>query len=308
MYLTNEQANDKKLIRYLAEQAVPEPISSLVPLEGGITSHNFEINQHLIFKLPGRTTPIEHWIQQTICAPVLQKHLSCQIPQPRLNPVFLNSTSEGGLLSSSYEKIEGKTIIHAKDFFKKDKAFKVHFFEQLSDLAQQIHSISPSSLPIQPPTAEEFLKKLFLKSVGRITPFQEKNLHKIIHSSVFGFNEKLPSSTLCHCDLRSANICLDKKNNIIGILDFDSLNRGEPFFEFRPMLYGTKKHEADTKLFHQIYCQRTGYPINMSNFKKMRRLFWSLCIFSSLCKVGNSKKIQEKICFFKGMKKLIESL
>ena len=308
MHLTPEQANNKKLIRYLAEQAIPEAIHSIYPLPAGITSHNFEINHHIIFKLPGLTTPVSSWIQQSQCAPILQKYLSCRIPQPALSPVFLNSTAHDFLLSSSHEKIEGKTISHSSDFFKKDISFKTHFFEQLSNFTHQIHSIPSEALPVRIPTAEEFLKNLFLRSVGGITPFQEKNLHKIIHSSVFGFNEKLSSSTLCHCDLRPANICLDKRDNIVGILDFDSLNRGEPFFEFRPMLYGSENHEADTKLFYHIYCHKTGYKTHPNNLKKMRRLFWSLCIFSAICKVDKAQGIKEKICFFKGMKNIFKSL
>ena len=35
MYLTQEQANDKDLIRYLAEQAISENIQTIYPLKSG---------------------------------------------------------------------------------------------------------------------------------------------------------------------------------------------------------------------------------------------------------------------------------
>ncbi len=307
MYLTNEQAKDKGLIRYLAEQAVPESISTIQPLPEGITSHNFEINQHIIFKLPGFSTPTERWIQQSRCAPVLQRHLPCQIPQPEIKPVFLNSKSQDFLLSSVYEKIDGETIPYSWHFFKKSQKFKIQYFEQLADIIHQLHSILPKDLPVKIPTAEEFLKKRFSRSVSKMTPKQEEILHKIIHSSWVGFHKNLSLSTLCHCDLRSANVCLDKKGHITGILDFDSLNTGEPVFEFRPFLYGSKKNEADIKLFYQIYCQKTGENPHLKDFKQMRRLFWALCAFALLCKAKNTPGIKSKFRFLKGVKNVFHN-
>ena len=41
MYLSANQAKDYKIIRYLAEQTISEPISSIHPLKKGITSMKF---------------------------------------------------------------------------------------------------------------------------------------------------------------------------------------------------------------------------------------------------------------------------
>ena len=83
MYLTQEQANNKDLIRYLAEQAIPENIQSIVRLKGGNTSSTYEINDHLIFKIPEFRTPLEKWNEQSQCAPIIQKYLPVQIPQQK---------------------------------------------------------------------------------------------------------------------------------------------------------------------------------------------------------------------------------
>lgn len=308
MYLTRVQAQDEKLICYLAEQAISEPISTIRPLSEGLTSHNFEINKHIIFKVPGQTTPIKQWLKQSQFAPILQKHLSCQVPQPKITTVFLNSTSNEALLSSHYEKISGRTIRYSKTFNKQDKKTKIYIFEQLADIVQQLHSISPNSLPVQLPTTETFLMNMFSQIVGKLSSKQEKIIHQLVHFPWIGFRKDLKFDSLCHCDLRCANICLDDRKKITGILDFDSLSLGQPFFEFRPFLYGSHNHEADTKLFYHIYSQRTGYQTDPENLKKMRRLFWGLCALGVLYKLHNSKNKKNTRAFLKKISKTLGRL
>lgn len=287
-YLTKKQANDKNLIRYLAEQVLPEKIQTISRLEGGVTSNSYEINHHLIFKLPGPRTPLERWEEQSQCAPVLQRHFFVQIPQPTLKNVFLSSSNPIPLLASTYEKITGYTIAHSKDFFKRDSFFKQKYFEQLAEFTHQLHTINPKGLPIQVPTIEEFLEKRFSQKIGGMTEKQKKLFESIIHSSRFKDNSDPQKIVLCHCDLRPANICLDKKNNIVGVLDFDSLNRGKSFMEFRPNLYGFYNNEADTKQFCHTYYQQTGSKDPIESFKNMRRMLTSLCALCVLFKCQNT--------------------
>ena len=157
MYLTQEQANDKDLIRYLAEQAISENIQTIYPLKSGVSSNSYEINHHLIFKLPNFRTPLEKWNEQSQCAPVLQKYLDLQIPQPQLKTVFLSSSDQFSLLASVHEKIPGHVISCSRDFFEKDASFKQRYFEQLATFVHQLHSIDSHILPIEMTKAEIFL-------------------------------------------------------------------------------------------------------------------------------------------------------
>ncbi len=308
MYLNQKQSQDKKLIRYLAEQVIFEPISHIRHLSNGLTSHNYEINKHIIFKVPGQTTPSEQWYNQSLCASILQKHLSCQIPQPCIKSIFLNSVSNTTLLALFYEKIAGHTIKYSKTFNRQDIATKIRIFEQLSDIAHQLHSISPETLPVELPTTKTCLLNLFSQILNGLTPKQEKFFHQLVHSPWVGFKKDLKFNSLCHCDLRSANICLDDNKKITGILDFDTLSLGQPFFEFRPFLYGSHDHEADTKLFYQIYSQRTGYQTEPENLKKMRRLFWGLCTLGVLFKANNPKSIKKPFLLLKNIPHVLERL
>ena len=288
MYLTQEQANNKDLIRYLAEQAIPENIQSIVRLKGGNTSSTYEINDHLIFKIPEFRTPLEKWNEQSQCAPIIQKYLPVQIPQPKLKKVFLSTSATIPLLTSSYEKIDGYTISHSKEFFQKEATFKQKYFEQLAAITHQLHTIDPKVLPVPISTVSVFLQNMFSRKIGGITPMQQRLFSRMVRSSCLAADLNSEKTVLCHCDLRPANVCLDKKNNIVGILDFDSLNRGKSFMEFRPHLYGAYGKEADTKQFFHTYYQQNNYPEPLEQFKDMRRTLIPYYIMGILFKYQNS--------------------
>ena len=271
MYLTETQKKDYYLIRYLAEQVFSEPIIAISPLSNGWISDSYEINGHLIFKLPTKRTPIDNWIRVSQCAPAIQKHLSYKIPLPKLKPVFLNSTSQDFLLSSSYKKIYGN-VISSEDFSKEDLSFKKRFFEQLSDALIELHSVDPTCLPQKLQTAEEFFQKFFGMQIAQASPTQQKWAQKIFSSCLSGLKNK-PHDVLCHSDLRASNICLNCRSEFVGILDFDSLNQGNSFVEFHPRLYW---HEKDTELFRQIYEKRSKKTIAEDNIKEMRKIYRGL--------------------------------
>lgn len=290
MYLTSKQANDKSIVKFLAEQALDEQVHTISKLDGGVSSNTYEINNHLIFKLPSVRTPLEKWDEQSQCAPVLQKHFSVQIPHPKINNVFLSSSSQIPILALSYEKVLGQPILDDKEFFKKDKSFKRCYFEQLGQFAHQLHLVNPKELPVSIPTAQDFLQNMFSRKIGGISEKQRKIFLKIIYSPRFALNLNTEKTVLCHCDLRPANVCLDKKGKIVGILDFDSLNMGKTYMEFRPKLYGPYNKEADTKQFFQTYYQQIGLPVPEREFKNTRRMLHALYVFCMLSKIHNTTK------------------
>ena len=254
--LTEDLAKNKTLIYYLLKQIVSEPISKVVPIEGAKTSYAYEVNNHLIVKFPSYRTLVSNWEIQSEDAPVLQKSFSFRIPQPILKEVYLSPASPQGMLASFYEKIAGR-IIPNEAFANQPVEFKKCFFDQLADAAIQIHSINPKDLPVPPPKSEEVIR--------RMLPIRPNNcvfnhlFNTLLFFPVLGFDH-VPQEQriLCHSDLHSANVCLDEKGNLVGILDFDTLNQGADFVEFRPFLY---KKKEDALLFRQIYEKKVGKTV-----------------------------------------------
>ena len=129
MYLTDEQANDYNLVRRMAEQAVHAPVYSIKRLNSGRAAYTYEIDNHLIFKLPNDRTSVSVWQTRSQMARVLQDHLTYRIPQPHVQPVFLSANTKNELASFYYEKIPGKTLPFAQKFSKTSSHFRTHFFE-----------------------------------------------------------------------------------------------------------------------------------------------------------------------------------
>ena len=278
MYLTENLSRNETLIHHMLKQAVSEPISKVKPIENARTSYVYDVNDHLIVKFPSRRTVISDWEAQSKNAPVLQSLLSFKIPQPKLKEVLLSSASPCVLTSMSYEKIPGR-ILSSGDFVKQPVEFKQHFFEQLSDAAIQLHSIDPQKLPVPPLRSEQVVR--------RMLPISQKNklfdalVYLFLYFPVFGFDHA-PQRVLCHSDLHSKNVCLDEKNNLVGLLDFDTLNQGVYFSEFRPLLY---RDEKDTQMFRQIYEKRSGRKISDKDLRWMDVMFKMVCVSSSVARV-----------------------
>ncbi len=276
MQLTPSQAQDKELIYYLLRQIVPENISVVHPIIKGKASYTYEVNNHLIVKFPKYKNALaDDWKKQNINAPILQKALSFKIPQPKLESVFLNATSTQGMLSLSYEKIEGY-IIPRREFGSMPLQFKQKFFKHLSDATAQIHAINPNTLPSPPITAEQFGRKLF--------PIQEGNtsFNKLFDIATNFLKKRLhnPSKrVLCHLDLHSGNICLNKKGEFVGIIDFDTLIQGYPCLEFRPSLYPERQ---DMEMFKKAYI-RQSKNTNLNKDIQQMLIFYKLLSFTCSC-------------------------
>ncbi len=294
MYLTNEQAKDKDLIGYLAEQVVSEPVVSVERLPGTM-AYNYEINHKHIFKLPNEYTPTDDWLRQAQCAPILQSHFDFQIPQPQLKTIY---TPDGkSLLSSSYPKIKGICFMN-EVFANKEIPFKQNFFEQLSDAAAQIHTVSPQELPFELPTKIDYLEQCFFRNFHGDTYLPKKLFRKLMHNCFLGLGKSgLKTSLLAHTDLHPGNILLDDKNKLVAILDFDMMVRGDRFLEFRANLYDDPR---DIPLFCKIYQKRSGHKIDPNDLyqletaKKTLSWFWSLCaLYKHLPLVERNKKMKQ---------------
>lgn len=277
MFLSDSEAKDFNFVRSLAEQAFSMPVTNITPLPGTM-SHNYEINHKHILKLPHEYTNQEDWLRQAQVAPILQRHFTFQIPVPKLKTLFL--PNKRSILSSSYPKIEGHCLTDECQFAAKDKPFKTRFFEQLSDAAVQIHSVPLQNLPFQLPNKIEYLEKCFFKDCKGDNYLPKKLFRKLMHNSFFGFGKSgLKTSLLAHTDLHSGNILLNGKNELIAVLDFDMLVRGDRFMEFRPRLYADP---LDIRLFQKIYQERSGIKISMNDIYQQEIAQKSLSWFYNL--------------------------
>ena len=291
MYLTEEQANNNDFIRYLAGQVISEPVLSLERLDGKM-GYNYELNHRYIFKLPTKKTNPEDWLRQSQYLPILQEEVSFQVPIPRVK-VIQSKGDKKTFVSSLYEKIAGKCTSDTLEFSLKDEKYKINFFEQLSEAANQLHNISTRSLPLRLPTKQDILERYFFQYLGREgTHFQKKMFRKLAHSSIWGLGKSgLKTSLLSHSDLHSGNVVLNDKNKIVGILDFDTFGRGEPFWEFRPHLYS---YYRDIQLFQKIYSQQTNRTIDLKDIDNMKQFISSLRVLYLLFSVSNIVSLEQE--------------
>ena len=272
MYLTEQQSKDKGLVCELAGQALGVPVTHLQQL-GGCSSYNYEVNHLYILKLPGERTFSNSWVLQERYMPVLQKQLTYQIPQPQTKVVWTKGETQS-FIAMSYPKIEGNCIGDTFVFAQKDYSFKVRFFEQLSDAASQLHNVPLSELPFRIPTKEEEFQEYFFRNTisKGSAHLKRKIIQALFHNPLFGLDKSADSTgILTHSDLHSGNVLFNDKNELIGLLDFDTLGSGDRFWEFRPKLYAGP---SDTDLFREIYSARTGHRVDYKDIYAMHQLFY----------------------------------
>ena len=273
-YLSSHDAADSSVIKKLAEQALSRSVGTVEPL-GGLIAHNFEVDHRHILKIASPRSCIEDWKRLTVNAPVLQQHLSVQIPIPMLH-VLQHGKDE--IYALSYEKLPGMTISREK-FADAADAFKKDYIVKLNEQIYELHKISPDVLPIRPPTVFEQATDML---------FNNKKIRKYVPElTKYLFPYSSDCKVLLHTDLHTENICFDGKK-ITGILDFDSLSVGHPIFEFRPKLY---KNETDLSLMLNDYITKhpseISKPIAKDFLIKFHTLYF-LFFMMSLVK-GNKK-------------------
>lgn len=296
MHLTPDQADDKDLIRYFAGQAFHFPITSVERLNGEM-AYNYEVNHRYILKLPSDKTNPDDWLRQGQYMRVLQDKLSYQIPQPVITTVY-DKDSKTPFISSSYEKIKGYCIPNTFLFAQKTNYFKMRFFEQLAQAVHQIHSVVPTKLPFELPTKPEILEKYFFaRQKSQPTYYQKKMFKKLAHNSILGLGKSAEkTSILTHSDLHCGNVVLNDNNKLVGLLDFDTLARGDYFWEFRPLLY---YDPSDTLLFQKIYTRNTGIQIDPCDTERIHQFKSTLQWLAILYRLSNTLTPKKEKQFLK---------
>lgn len=254
MYLTNEQAHDKKLITELAGQIIG-PIYDVQELRGRI-SFNYLINGKHVLKLPSHRTEPTFWKRQSRNLPSLQEQLKYQIPTPKVSQLTLGKKQ---VMGYCYPQIKGE-VMTKSNFRQLSLLKKIAFFEKLSEVVEQLHKINPNILPEPLPSYSDALASLLSNNqAGNRIRLQD--IENAFHQKGISLNK----TSLCHLDLHAENIVLDDKNNIIGILDWDNLCLGETFMEFRTNLY----KPSDLRILRNVYQQKTHQQINPEAFQCM---------------------------------------
>ena len=275
MLLTWEQSFDKTLVRYLAEQMISGSVSSIKRLKGG-ASYNYEVNRRFVVKLPMLEASRQEWTRQSLCAPIIQSHLSVQVPCPEVKAVFSSVSEKEPIYGIYYEKIGGHTIPNSK-FVHYPMHKKISFFEQLSSIMSEIHALNPEELPIRVPRYREqrkmwqFLPKnmiwdYFMRQLDDPKTSEERNI-------------------ICHTDLHPENLCVSG-NKIVGVLDFDSMTFGNAGLEFRPFCYKA----SDLKLLMKIYQKKSQKSLDAAKIMRVKRAWDMLYLIYALSPFGRSKK------------------
>lgn len=243
--------------------------------------------------------------------PVLQKYLVYQVPLPQTKIVWMPSEKRA-FTAMSYPKIEGKCVGDTFTFSQKERSFKIKFFEQLSDAVSQLHHIPIKALPLQVPTKEEGFRELFFSDTLQRGAFHLKSkiIQTLFHDSFLGLGKSASHvDILAHSDLHSGNVLLNDRNELVGLLDFDTLGRGDRFWEFRPYLY---EDSQDTLLFREIYSSRTGYRIDPKDFYAMHQLFYfgkllatAFTTYDALSPTQNIKRLKHH---FQNKEKMMEAI
>ena len=202
-YLSSIEASDCSVVRKLAEQAFGRSVHDVLPL-GGLIAHNFMVDNQRVFKVASSRSCVDDWQRLVANAPVLQQHLSVQIPIPTLH--ILKHGSEQ-IPAISYERLPGFCMSRAM-FAEKDDAFKKNYFSQLSEKIHELHQVSPDVLPARPLTVlQQAVNMLFNNKTAR-------NLLVTLHSKAMKRRKmKNPSFRLMKSALKGKfQIKVDKKS------------------------------------------------------------------------------------------------
>lgn len=282
-YLTKAEAQNPQIVKQLAQQILPdENIQEVKPLLG-LVSHNYQINNHWIFKVASPITMPDKWEKQSNIAPLLQKKLGCHVPQIQYTQIPLSDKKS--IPVCYYEQISGDCITGSQ-LVKQPQVYKERYFERLAELVYRLHNIPIRNFPISLQTRQKMAPEL----LGNTTPFQKKLLNTISTPILQTYLGHFPNQVLCHTDLHSENVCLNQQGDIVGLLDFDNLCLAPRFMEFTPYLY----HSNDLKSWIQKYNRLSPQKITLQDQYFHKLLLAGYCAWATLGVLFNFYKPNEK--------------
>ena len=144
-YLSSTEAADSSVVRKLAEQAFGRSVGPIVPMVG-LVAYNFQVNNDRIFKIASSRSNINDWQRMVVNSPVLQRHLSVEIPMPTLH-ILQHENRE--IPAISYERLPGM-VITRQMFAEANDTFKKDYIAKLNEKIYELHQVSPDILPARP--------------------------------------------------------------------------------------------------------------------------------------------------------------
>ncbi len=278
--LTPEQSQDYDIVRALAEQATHKNVCNIKILRGR-NSYNYLIDDHIILKLPQSEETATTYPTIAQNAPVLQEHLSVQIPQPSFHILDIHKNPTPAL---TYECIDGQTMTRIQ-FHEKSQHDREYYMDQLAQIIHEIHLIPTTQLPVIPPSAFQIgTQKLFATS-----PLLASVSHEVLRR-IFASD----SGPLAHFDLHSDNVCTTPKSKIVGIIDLEGIVRGKPYLSFRPTLYSPKNLEYLTSRYISSYPHELS-RVQLKAFQSTYNSILSLCCFAQFVCGKRKEEIFDRV-------------
>ena len=208
-------------------------LGEAVQIADGFSSHVFVVGDEVILRVAkNRETAIQQ-AKEFEVLPRLQGRLSVQIPQPRWHLEFSEHFPFGAI---AYPKITGRPF----DLALSNQVDLENVASSLATFLLELHSLEPHVLSDQQDNEPALLWEA-VKSVLR-THLDEAG-YAVAETWWHSFAQRSSASKgnpmkLVHGDLWGENIILnDSLSQVVGIIDFEWLTRGDIAQDFAPQRY-----------------------------------------------------------------------
>ena len=203
-----------------------------------------EVNNELIFRFTRRPEILEQHLKELELLPLLNKHLTLQVPEP------IYHQTDSPPYYTGYKKIPGKPITKETN--------QETIIHTLTEFLRELQQIDHNSLQKTPRFTPNSWKKEYHELYQRITKEAYPSLGPQIQSRITKeFNAFLETKlqfkpTICHRDLGIEHI-LESGNRITGIIDWGDACIGDPAFDLTGIFMGLGEDIARS-ISNQIGC------------------------------------------------------